>query len=49
MSEGNEDVGLKPGMQPASPEAHSNASEENVLEFREAVLETLLFPSFSWQ
>lgn len=49
MSEGNEDIGLKPGIQPHSPEPQSNASEENVLVFREASPETLLFPSFSWE
>lgn len=49
MSEGNEGIGLKPGMQPGSPEAQSNASEENILVFREASLETLLLLSFSWE
>lgn len=47
MFEDNEGVGLNPGMEPASPEAWSNALEENILGFREASLESLLLLSFS--
>lgn len=48
MSEGNEGVGFKPGMQPGSPEAQSDVQEENILEVRKALLETL-FLFFSWE